>query len=92
MEKQIVEEFEPLWNDRETGHFIRASTAALQKWRREGKGPAYIRVGNLIRYRRPDVESWLAARRVHCRESVHTLAKRTVAGDQGANSRHGGIA
>lgn len=33
----------------------------LSNWRMLGRGPKYIRVGRLIRYRMKDVEAWLSA-------------------------------
>ncbi len=36
----------------------------LAAWRLRRCGPAYCRVGALIRYHRHDLEAWLAARRV----------------------------
>lgn len=41
------------------------SSRTLEAWRRRGYGPPFIRVSpRAIRYRRSDVEAWLAARRV----------------------------
>jgi len=40
------------------------SPAALVKFRSERRGPAYIRVGRLIRYRKLDLVRWLKSRRV----------------------------
>jgi predicted DNA-binding transcriptional regulator AlpA len=37
----------------------------LDQWRYLGKGPAYIKVGKHVRYRRADVEAWLAAQTVN---------------------------
>ena len=31
----------------------------LAQWRYLGKGPAFIKVGKHVRYRRSDVEAWL---------------------------------
>jgi excisionase family DNA binding protein len=30
----------------------------LRKWRAQGKGPAYLKLGRSIRYRLADVEAW----------------------------------
>jgi hypothetical protein len=57
-------QFQPLWNPKETARFIHASQAALRKWRRRGEGPAYVRVGRLIRYNRAAIEAWLMTRTV----------------------------
>jgi len=35
----------------------------LQAWRHRGGGPAFVKVGRLVRYRVEDVESWLDSRR-----------------------------
>ena len=35
------------------------SPACARKWRLLGKGPKFIKVGNLVRYRRGDVQAWL---------------------------------
>ena len=37
------------------------STAVLRKWRREGKGPRFLKLGRLIRYLVQDVDAWLQA-------------------------------
>ncbi len=39
------------------------TTRALEAWRARGEGPAFIRLSvRCIRYRRADVEAWLASR------------------------------
>ena len=40
----------------------------LTRWRTSGTGPAYLRVGRQVRYRRDDVEAWLETRRTSTRE------------------------
>jgi len=35
--------------------------ASLRYWRHVGTGPASIKVGRHVRYRREDVEAWLTA-------------------------------
>lgn len=37
-------------------------TATLHNWAYQGKGPAYVRVGRHRRYRRQDVDTWVASR------------------------------
>lgn len=32
----------------------------LEGWRRVGRGPAFLRVGRAVRYRKRDLELWLA--------------------------------
>lgn len=36
----------------------------LQAWRCRGGGPAFIKVGRLVRYRPVDIEAWIESRRV----------------------------
>lgn len=38
-----------------TGH----STRTLEKWRQNGKGPAFLKIGRSVRYRMSDIEAWL---------------------------------
>lgn len=38
------------------------SARTLQRWRMEGVGPLFVRIGRLVRYRRTDLDEWLAAR------------------------------
>jgi excisionase family DNA binding protein len=36
----------------------------LKQWRYFGRGPAFVRVGRHVRYRRVDVNDWVTAQRV----------------------------
>ncbi len=38
------------------------STRTLQRWRLEGFGPTYVKLGRLVRYRQSDLESFLEER------------------------------
>jgi hypothetical protein len=40
------------------------SVALLRKWRRVGGGPAFCRVGRLIRYKEADLVAFIEAHRV----------------------------
>jgi hypothetical protein len=35
----------------------------LVQWRYRGRGPFFVKVGRLVRYRRADLAAWLAAQR-----------------------------
>jgi len=39
----------------------------IRKWRAKSTGPAYIKVGKLIRYRRADVDEWIASQTIATR-------------------------
>jgi len=39
------------------------SHVTLELWRRQGRGPAFLRLGRRVRYDMRDVETWMAAQR-----------------------------
>ena len=48
----------------EVTRMLRISNTTLARWRQNGKGPAFIRLGyNRVVYRRSDVERWLIERK-----------------------------
>lgn len=60
-------------NDNQTPEFLderslcallAISSVTATKWRAKAKGPPFIKVGRLVRYRRSDVETWLRANTV----------------------------
>ena len=40
---------------------LQVSLAALRRWRVEGRGPRFIKVSALVRYRPEELENWLAS-------------------------------
>jgi len=48
----------------EASRQIGVSISGLRKWRKNGQGPRYIKLGRLIRYRSSEIQSWLAAHTV----------------------------
>jgi excisionase family DNA binding protein len=42
---------------------LQVSLRTLERWRQEGTGPAFIRVGRSPRYRRSDIDAWLQRQR-----------------------------
>ena len=42
---------------------LQVSLRPLERWRQEGIGPAFIRVGRSPRYRRADIDAWLERQR-----------------------------
>jgi predicted DNA-binding transcriptional regulator AlpA len=46
-------------NESELARQANISTAVLRKWRREGKGPRFVKLGRLVRYLVRDVNTWL---------------------------------
>lgn len=54
---------------RELADYLAIEQSLLGNYRHPKIGPAGIRVGNLIRYRRSDVDAWVDANAVDPRES-----------------------
>lgn len=38
---------------------LQTSPKTLESWRKRGFGPAYVKVGRLVRYRKIDLDGWL---------------------------------
>jgi DNA-binding transcriptional MerR regulator len=45
--------------DSETASFLEIATRTLRDWRSNGKGPAFVQMGNKIRYRKKDIDAYL---------------------------------
>lgn len=54
---------EKLLTTKEAADMLGLKANTLERWRTFGTGPAYERVGNAIRYRPSDIESWLKSRK-----------------------------
>jgi predicted DNA-binding transcriptional regulator AlpA len=54
---------EELISERETAALLFQRPTTLTAWRHENRGPAYLKIGRAVRYRRSDVNAWLGARR-----------------------------
>jgi hypothetical protein len=50
-----------LMTEEDVSKRLNVSVASLRRWRLERRGPLFIKVGSLVRYRPEDVEFWLAA-------------------------------
>ena len=59
------------FSESELGQQLRISPAALRKWRAEGRGPRFVRLGKCVRYLVGDVESWLKDRVVNADDPTH---------------------
>ena len=40
---------------------LRVSLAALRKWRVSNRGPQFVKMGPLVRYRQDDIDLWLGS-------------------------------
>jgi excisionase family DNA binding protein len=45
---------------REAAEYLRSSESTLAKKRLNGDGPPFVRIGRAIRYRRSDLDAWMA--------------------------------
>jgi predicted DNA-binding transcriptional regulator AlpA len=50
-----------LLNETEVAKKLHVSLACLRRWRLEKRGPKFIKIGQLVRYRPEDLEDWLRA-------------------------------
>ena len=46
----------------EIAKHLHVSVACVRRWRLERRGPRFLKIGALVRYRREDVEDWINAR------------------------------
>jgi predicted DNA-binding transcriptional regulator AlpA len=46
-------------SERDVAKLLKLSRSTLRKWRRQGMGPRYFRLGRSIRYFRPDVQAFV---------------------------------
>jgi hypothetical protein len=51
-------------NEKEAAVILGCTISALRKWRLLGKGPAYCKIGRLVRYADADLAEYLDASRV----------------------------
>ena len=48
-----------LLTEAEVSKQLRVSLAALRKWRVMNRGPQFLKIGSLVRYRQGDIDRWL---------------------------------
>jgi predicted DNA-binding transcriptional regulator AlpA len=52
-----------LLNEREVADSCSISVLTLRKWRSQKRGPQFVKIGALVRYRPEDVDAWIAAQK-----------------------------
>lgn len=50
-----------LLTEQDVASRLHVSLASVRRWRLERRGPQFIKVGALVRYRPDDLETWLAS-------------------------------
>jgi predicted DNA-binding transcriptional regulator AlpA len=48
-----------LLNETQVSERLQVSLACLRKWRLHGRGPQFVKVGPLVRYRPEAIEQWV---------------------------------
>lgn len=67
-----------LITEEEVSKRLNVSVASLRRWRLQGRGPLFIKVGSLVRYRPEDLESWLDAQPTGGSSFRREFARRTL--------------
>lgn len=49
-----------IFNTNEAAAYLRVSAAVVRLWRTQGRGATYFRAGRLIRYRKSELDRWIA--------------------------------
>jgi hypothetical protein len=57
---------DPLLTEVQSAEVLNLSMRTLQAWRTRRTGPSFVRAGRAIRYRRSDLDAWVAANTVTC--------------------------
>jgi predicted DNA-binding transcriptional regulator AlpA len=50
-----------LLNEHEVSTSCSISVLTLRKWRSQKRGPQFVKIGALVRYRPADIDAWIAA-------------------------------
>lgn len=51
-------------HEKEAAEQCGVAVNTLRRWRWEGKGPRYLKLGRAVRYKESDLETWLDAQAV----------------------------
>jgi len=62
--------------EEEVSEKLQVSLACLRRWRLQGEGPPYVKMGPMVRYRPQDIEDWLGT--LPKGGNGHRLAVRSV--------------
>ena len=55
---------EKLMNTNELAEYLGIAVSTIVDYRLKGIGPVYVRIGHLVRYRKADVDNWVANKAV----------------------------
>ncbi|MDW2974871.1 MAG: helix-turn-helix domain-containing protein [Alphaproteobacteria bacterium] len=55
---------EKLMNTNELAEYLGIAASTIVDYRLKGIGPVYVKIGHLVRYRKADVDNWVANKAV----------------------------
>lgn len=55
---------EKLMNTNELAEYLGIAVSTIVDYRLKGIGPVYVKIGHLVRYRKVDVDNWVANKAV----------------------------
>lgn len=55
---------EKLMNTNELAEYLEIAVSTIVDYRLKGIGPVYVKIGHLVRYRKVDVDNWVANKAV----------------------------
>lgn len=59
----MSESNDKLLNDREAAALLGVTPSTLNFWRVQRRGPAFVKLGHAVRYRRSDLDTYITANR-----------------------------
>jgi excisionase family DNA binding protein len=51
-----------LFNEHQVAEMLSVSVSTVRRWRLLRQGPRFLKLGSAVRYRREDMDAWLASR------------------------------
>ncbi|MEL7684412.1 helix-turn-helix domain-containing protein [Citromicrobium bathyomarinum] len=60
-----------IMNVEEAADYVRLGTSTLNRFRVTGGGPRYAKLGGAVRYRKADLDAWIAGRVVRSTSEAH---------------------
>jgi hypothetical protein len=58
-EEEVGTDMSTLLTEADVAERLQVSLASVRRWRLEKRGPIFVKVGSLVRYRPDDLESWV---------------------------------
>jgi len=55
----------PLHTTQSAAHQLRVPPLTMSSWRATGRGPSFVKIGRLVRYRQEDLDAFIEAGRQH---------------------------